>query len=145
MRIAALYAGGFFALTGLAAAYALRPQGSIESSLACAAAARPLARLELVFGTRRKNATPVSEEEWAAFLADEVTPYFPDGLMVFTGYGQWRGADGNIVRETSRMLVIWYPAKDDSGPRIEAIRVAYKARFGQESVLRADGASCVSF
>ena len=30
--------------------------------------------------------------------------------------------------------------------RIEAIRTAYKTRFGQDSVLRADGApACVSF
>ncbi|MCI0468387.1 MAG: DUF3574 domain-containing protein [Beijerinckiaceae bacterium] len=129
----------------MAAAYALKPRGIFESGLACRAMARPLARLELVFGTQRKGAGPVSEEEWESFLAGEITPRFPDGLTVISGYGQWRGAGGTLVKEASRMLVIWYPAQDDSSLQIEAIRAAYKARFGQDSVLRADSMSCVSF
>ena len=43
------------------------------------------------------------------------------------------------------MLVIWYRRAADSEAKIEAIRAAYKARFGQESVMRVDGVSCVSF
>jgi hypothetical protein len=43
------------------------------------------------------------------------------------------------------MLLIWFEPDADSDARIEAIRSAYKKQFGQESVLRADAASCVSF
>jgi Protein of unknown function (DUF3574) len=43
------------------------------------------------------------------------------------------------------MLVIWYSDTEQSSALIEAIRAAYKDRFGQASVLRADGQSCVSF
>jgi hypothetical protein len=43
-------------------------------------------------------------------------------------------------------LFIWYAPQADGDTRIEAIRTAYKTRFGQDSVLRADGApACVSF
>ncbi|MGH6823753.1 MAG: DUF3574 domain-containing protein, partial [Methylocella sp.] len=98
------------------------------------------------FGSERKNLTPIGEEEWATFLAAEVTPRFPDGLTVLTGYGEWRDAAGSMVKETSRLLLIWYAPMADSDSRIETIRAAYKTRFGQESVLRADGApACVSF
>jgi Protein of unknown function (DUF3574) len=104
-----------------------------------------MARVELLFGTQRKDAPPVSEEDWTEFLAAEVTPRFPDGLTVFTGQGQWRAAGHAIIKETSRMLVIWYEDTNNAIARIEAIRAAYKKRFSQASVLRADGESCVSF
>lgn len=32
----------------------------------------------------------VSDEDWRAFLAAEVTPRFPDGLTVIDAAGQWR-------------------------------------------------------
>ncbi len=42
------------------------------------------------------------------FLAKEVTPRFPDGLSLFSGYGQWRNPEGRILKEMSRLLLIWY-------------------------------------
>jgi hypothetical protein len=43
------------------------------------------------------------------------------------------------------MLVSWYRQEATTEAAVEAIRDAYKPRFDQESVLRVDGASCVSF
>ena len=43
------------------------------------------------------------------------------------------------------MLIVWYRTATDSEFKIEAIRSAYKARFHQESVMRVDSSSCVSF
>jgi hypothetical protein len=74
-----------------------------------------------------------------------VSPRFPDGLMVLTGYGQWRDSAGGRAREKARVVEIWYRPSADSDARIEAIRAAYKGRFAQESVMRVDGVSCVSF
>ena len=112
----------------------------------CAAPGRSLAEIQLIFGASRKDAPPVSDTEWAGFLAEEVTPRFPDGLTVLTGAGQWRDSQGTLVRESSRLLLIWYEPQAGANEKIEAIRTAYKTRFGQESVLRADGApACVSF
>ena len=94
---------------------------------------------------RARTAARSARSEWRAFLDTEVTPRFPDGLTVLTGYGQWRSEAGRIAKEASRVLVIWYQPGADSEAKIEAIRSAYKARFGQESVMRVDGTSCVSF
>jgi hypothetical protein len=146
MRYAAVSSAILLAAAGLIAAYVLTPPLRIGSGPICRATARPLARLELLFGSARKDLTPISEEDWAAFVAAEITPRFPDGLTVLTGYGQWRDAAGSMIKETSRLLLIWYAPAADSDRSIEAIRAAYKARFGQESVLRADEpAACVSF
>ncbi len=116
-----------------------------EPTLACRADAGPYTRLELLFGLGGQGGGAVSEEDWRAFLEAEVTPRFPDGLTVLAGYGQWRGRSGEIAREPSRVLLIWHRRGADAEADIEAIRNAYKARFGQESVMRVDGTSCVSF
>jgi Protein of unknown function (DUF3574) len=113
--------------------------------VSCTGSAAPYARLELLFGRSRKDGTEIGDAEWRAFLDSEVTPRFPDGLTVLDAYGQWRNSAGTIAKEKSVVLLIWYRPAAESQAKIEAIRSAYKARFGQESVLRVDSVSCVSF
>jgi hypothetical protein len=113
---------------------------------ACPEGAYAMARLELYFGTQRPGGAPVTDAEWAAFLDEEVTPRFPDGLTVLKGSGQWRNSKGVITRETSTVLVILYDPAAQKETAIEDIRAAYKDRFDQESVMRVDGPTqCVSF
>jgi hypothetical protein len=88
---------------------------------ACRDHSEPMARLELIFGGN--------------------SPKGPIG----TGYGQWRGRRGKISKEQSRILLILYQPNATSEARIEAIRSAYKTHFRQDSVMRIDGSSCVSF
>ena len=124
----------------------------LAAAPSCRAGAAPYARLELLFGLGRQRSGEIvmersgeiSEEAWRASLEMEVTPRFPAGLTVLAAYGQWRSPSGVMIKEPSRMLVIWYRQEATFEAAIEAIRGAYKQRFGQ-SVLRVDGASCVSF
>jgi Protein of unknown function (DUF3574) len=106
---------------------------------------REMARLELLFGTSRANQQRVTREEWQAFLDAEVSPRFPDGFTVLQGPGQWRGTDGRLTREHSHIVVVWYARSSDREASIEEIRNAYKARFDQESLMRVNSVSCVSF
>ncbi|WP_020173949.1 DUF3574 domain-containing protein [Methyloferula stellata] len=110
----------------------------------CVLPAKRMERLELVFGLAGKPGR-VASHAWDAFMEREVTPRFPDGLTVFDGYGQWRNKRGTISKESSRLLLIWYEKDATTETKIEAIRAAYKRRFHQDSVLRADEISCVSF
>jgi hypothetical protein len=102
-------------------------------------------RVELVFGFSRKNRVDVSEADWAAFLAREVTPRFPEGLTVLAAHGQWQDRSGAIVREPARLVLIWARTAADLDQRIEHIRTAWKREHEQESVLRAESTDCVSF
>jgi hypothetical protein len=103
-----------------------------------------MARLELIFGRAKPDGTSVTDAEWQSFLDREVTPLFPDGLTVLEGRGQWR--DNGVVRsEETIILVIWHASDFGDEAKIESIRTAYKKRFAQQSVMRVDGASCVSF
>jgi hypothetical protein len=101
--------------------------------------ARQFARTELLFGTAKPDGV-VTEEEFGAFLDDEVTPRFPEGLTVGKAHGRFTGQDGILVKEDSYLLVLLYPLETatESHQRIEAIRRSYESRFQQESVLRVD-------
>jgi hypothetical protein len=104
------------------------------------------ARTELYFGTSKPDGTEVTDEQFKAFLDQEVTPRFPDGLTLLTGFGQFKNASGVIVQERSKLLILLYPLTDDqASDQIEAIRTAYTRAFQQQSVLRVESRAGVSF
>ncbi len=101
-------------------------------------------RTELFFGSGKPDGSSVSETQFRSFVDHVVTPRFPDGLTLLTGYGQFKGASGKIVKERSFVLVLLYQGKE-ANAKLEAIRAEYKRAFRQESVLRVDDMTRVSF
>ena len=102
-------------------------------------------RTELYFGSQRPKGAPVTEGQFDRFVDKVVTPRFPDGLTQLTGEGQFNGSTGPI-EEKSFVVILFYPVDDKQADReIEEIREAYKDRFQQESVLRADSRDLISF
>ena len=87
----------------------------------------------------------VDAEGWREFLANSVTPRFPDGFTVLEAYGQWRNARGEIQVLPSRILVILHPPIPQADAAVEAIRREFKKRFNQMSVLRATAPAQVAF
>ncbi|MES1021651.1 DUF3574 domain-containing protein [Gloeocapsa sp. BRSZ] len=90
---------------------------------------------ELYFGRSRPGGI-VSEEQFQRFLRNVVTPRFPDGLTVVDASGQFRGSNGTIVREPTKVLILIYPNSPAKRRAIEEIVNLYKTQFQQESVLR---------
>ncbi|HEY6987989.1 MAG TPA: DUF3574 domain-containing protein [Bryobacteraceae bacterium] len=104
------------------------------------------ARTELYFGSDKHDGTVVTREEFMQFVDREITPRFPDGLTLLTGYGQFLDSRGVIEKERSMVLILLYPLTSfDSSKKIQEIRQLYKDCFRQESVLRVDSVSHVSF
>lgn len=99
----------------------------------------------LFFGRNIGDAEVVSDDDWRAFLADTVTPRFPEGLSVFDAEGQWRNSQGESVRERSKMVMILTEPDTDASTRLDEIVEEYKRRFSQESVLRVTDSACVAF
>lgn len=113
---------------------------------ACVPPAESMVTAELVFGRKIGDRVGVSEAAFAAFLAREITPRFPDGLTVVDAKGQWRDGDrGAIVREPSKLVLLTF--RDEAARRedLTAIAEAYKQQFRQQSVLMSLRASCVTF
>ena len=101
---------------------------------------------QLFMGRSGPDGDIVDDAEWDTFLADTVTPRFPDGLTVLDANGQWRGSDGTIQKESSKVLIIFVPKDDeDAEDLIEQISTEYKRRFEQESVLKTVDRICVAF
>jgi hypothetical protein len=103
-------------------------------------------RTELYLGSQKADGSIVTRREFRHFVDEFVTPRFPDGLTVLTGYGQFRNSAGIIVKERSWVLILFYPPQmKDADKKIRAIRETYKHAFQQESVLRVDSLARVSF
>ena len=101
--------------------------------------------VELVFGRNVGDRTGVSDADWKAFIDEDVTPRFPTGFSVIDSQGQWRGSNGVIVREPSKVLMLVLDGGPDDPAKITGIRDAYKRRFHQESVLMVTKTACASF
>ena len=113
----------------------------------CPVGASPATIAEAYFGRNVKTRAPVTDAEWARFMADTVTPAFPDGLTVLDGAGQWRNGVGQISREDSKILLLVLPGQDKAAAsaRLAPVTAAWKARFAQESVLTVFRAGCAAF
>ncbi|WP_083286600.1 DUF3574 domain-containing protein [Burkholderia seminalis] len=101
---------------------------------------------DLLFGRDVTGRGPVTDAERATFLADTVTPRFPDGLTYWDTHGQWRDrATGGVTREDSFVIRIIADDTPDTRTRLAAIRLAYMQRFHQQSVGVTIAPACVSF
>ena len=130
------------ALAGLA--FAAAPTLGANAAT-CPSGTELFAEYRLFFGRSQGGVEVVSEDAWRAFLAEEVTPRFPDGLSVLDAAGQWREGSGTIVRERTKLLLVLAPPGEDAMRRTDEIADAYKRAFGQSSVLRVVTEACVSF
>ncbi len=126
---------------GPAAATQAAPPASV---MECGPMGASSMRTTLYFGLNRKSGT-VSEGQWRNFLRNHVTPRFPQGLTVWEANGQWQRADGVIVREPAKVLLLVH----DESPAVKAAILAiiedYKKAFDQESVLWETARVCATF
>ncbi len=101
---------------------------------------------ELVFGRVAADGKGgVSEEAFAKFVDGEVSPRFPAGMTVIDAQGRWAPPPGSMIRTPAKMVVIVLPGAADDSKKLEAVRVAYKTRFHQPSVLLLTHGDCISF
>lgn len=97
-----------------------------------------LIRTEIYLGLSSPKGD-VSDRELADFLADVVTPRFPDGYTLIPTTGYYRPAGKtSTAKEPGLILLILRPPTRATDDAVEAIRREYKLRFDQESTLRAD-------
>jgi hypothetical protein len=112
----------------------------------CHGTQQPRQVAELLFGRGTGNGRGVNDTAWERFVAQELTPHFPEGLTVIAAIGQWRDpATGKIAREHSERVEIVLPGKADDETRLDTIVKAYERDFHQRSVVVIVRPACVSF
>jgi hypothetical protein len=132
------------AQSALGVSLAAGPVAAVEPNRQRPAGQEIWQRTELYFGTTFAGGE-VSDEEFALFVDQVVTPLFPDGLTLLTGYGQFLGSDNVLIKERSKVLILFYPVRAESNRNVQEIRRQYKERYRQESVLRVDSVTLLSF
>ena len=90
----------------------------------------PMLEYQLFFGR-----AAVSDQAWADFTAQVVTPHLPDGFTVLDAYGQWMNpATHRVAREPTKVIVVAVPDTPASVAAIDAIERVYRTQFHQQSV-----------
>jgi hypothetical protein len=113
------------------------------AATACAPFGASYIRTTLYFGLSHPSGV-VSDASWQSFLRDEITPRFPNGLTVWEADGQWRGADGALVRERTKVVSLVHADTAPANAALGAIVEGYKRKFEQESVLRETARVCAA-
>ncbi|MDW3711059.1 MULTISPECIES: DUF3574 domain-containing protein [unclassified Pseudomonas] len=80
-------------------------------------------RTELYFGA-------IEPAAWERFLAEEVTPRFPDGLSWYDVNGQWRGPSGKPEKLPSRILLLIHADNAANREALAEIGALFLARYG---------------
>lgn len=107
----------------------------------CPEGEEPLRTAQLFFGRNIAGQPGISEAAFGAFVEEELTPRFPQGLTVLDGGGQWQGSENALIRQAAKVVVIVLP-RTGSDKLLDEVRERYKARFQQESVLLIVQDSC---
>src|SRR5262245_4641790 len=107
---------------------------------------QPMMVAELFFGLGIAGREPLTEPEWAEFVAQTITPNFPDGFTVFDGQGQWRDPrTGRIAGERTKVLLVAAKSEPDLARRLSAVVDVYKTRFHQQLVGLISTEACANF
>lgn len=90
----------------------------------------------LYFGRSIPGGGEVTEAQWAAFVADTITPRFPAGFTIWRSTGNWRGDDGVVVQEAAMVFEVCHFGDAAADRALAEIADTYIRRFNQEAVLR---------
>jgi Protein of unknown function (DUF3574) len=114
--------------------------------LAGCAPCRETLLAQLYFGRALPGGGEVGEAAWAEFVADELSARFPAGFTVLDAQGQWREeASGRVLAERTKLVQIAAPDSAETVQRLDALRAAYRARFGQDAVGLVTAPACAEF
>ncbi len=103
------------------------------------------ARHELYFGRSSDNGKEIiSNEDWDAFLEENIVPAFPDGFTIIDAKGYWKG-DGKTYQEPSTILMVVAINDIKTDNKVKDIASAYAKRFDQGSVLHIKRSAKVAF
>jgi hypothetical protein len=73
----------------------------------------------------------VTQTDVDTFIAEVVTPRFPQGFTVWRARGQWNGGNEDVL-----VIEFLHPRDETLSKAVAEIAVEYRRRFRQEAVMR---------
>jgi hypothetical protein len=116
-----------------------------EHPLGCRLDEQRLVRDTLYFGASIPGGGEVDAEAWRQFEDAVLTPAFAQGYTVSAANGAWRGDDGRIVHEATRVVVFVHADTEQAAAALRNVIALYRERFHQQSVLHEYGVVCARF
>lgn len=118
-----------------------------DGQFSCPEGMDQFTELNVYFGQEKGDGTTVTEDEWRDFLAQTITPRFPDGLTVLDARGQWFDTDeGRLYVEFAKLLNVLVPVDSaDAGlASVRQISDSYKEHFNQQAVFHTALPACAA-
>jgi hypothetical protein len=120
--------------------------GAVAEPVTCPQSLAPRIVVQLLFGRGKADGGNVTQADWSGFVANEITPRFPDGLTVIDATGQWLNPQqGAIIKEESKVVEIVLPSDSYDAAKIDAVIESYKRQFRMLSVGLIVQTACVRF
>lgn len=116
-----------------------------EHPLGCRLDEQGALRDTLYFGRSIPGGGEVDTDAWQRFESDVLAPAFPRGYSVLDAAGHWRGNDGTLVSEASRIVIVVHGDDAASEAALRRLIARYREMSRQESVLRERVAVCATF
>lgn len=107
---------------------------------------RPMLIIQMYFGQDIEGQGPISSARWDAFVREDLTPRFPDGLTIYDARGQWMDPRTRTIgRERTKVVQIAVPPAPSLETKIAEVAAAYRSRFRQQSVGVVTSMGCGAF
>lgn len=131
--VAALFAAAFALTVGVAADHS-SPDDLHKAAASATGACAEGVVSRLYLGQATAHGF-VTDAQWRAFVADVVTPHFPDGFTELQGHGRWRDGRGTLIEEQTRIVEVVHDGSRAKLGQVTAVATDYRVRFAQQSVL----------
>jgi hypothetical protein len=120
--------------------------GAAAEPVTCPQSLAPRIVVQLLFGRGKGDSGGITQADWGGFVANEITPRFPDGFTMIDATGQWLNPrQGAIIKEDSKVVEIALPSDSYDAAKIDAVIEAYKRQFRVLSVGLIVQTACVRF
>lgn len=103
-------------------------------------------RSDLYFGRDIPEGGTVSEQQWKNFSDSVISSYFPEGYTEWDASGRWKDTDTKqTITEPTKVVTFFGKKTKQRSAALDSIAQRYLRRFRQQSVLRTDIKSKVTF
>jgi hypothetical protein len=107
---------------------------------------KPLLAVHIFMGQSLPKGGTVTAQQWNEFLRKTVTPAFPEGLTVYSTYGQYQNPTTKVItREPSKDVFVDGVDTANLRSRVTKVVDAWKKQYKQQSVGIVTSTECMAF
>ena len=101
---------------------------------------------DLYFGQSKPDGSMITKAEWDDFHETQIARIFKEGSTTTTVTGNWKDpVSHKLITEPTYVVTYYHKKSPQVSKQIDSLRNIYKNKFQQQSVLRVDKRSKVSF